>query len=98
MKYFTIDAKNNITVHASAQQSEAVANAESFKIAAQLAKLADGWPIARLVDIWNSLPGASPVKKFTDRKRGVERIWKAIQSLGDTPGAASQVAPAEEPI
>ena len=29
----------------------------------------------------NSLPGATPVKKFTDRKTAIARIWKAIQSL-----------------
>jgi hypothetical protein len=98
MRHFTIDAENNITIHNSAQDAEAVANAEPFKNAAQLAKLADGWPVARLVDIWNSLPGASPVKKFTDRKRGVERIWKGIQSLGETPAASSPEAPTEEPV
>ena len=50
-------------------------------------KLAAQWPTARLVEIWNSLPGATPVKKFTDRKKAVTRIWTAIQNL-----AASVVA------
>jgi len=37
------------------------------------------------VDLWNSLPGATPVKKFTDRKTAIARIWKAIQSLQPAP-------------
>lgn len=36
---------------------------------------------ARLVEIWNSLPGATPVKRFKDRAKAVTRIWNAIQSL-----------------
>ncbi|NWF83030.1 MAG: DUF3489 domain-containing protein, partial [Bryobacteraceae bacterium] len=32
-----------------------------------------------------------PVKKFTDRKTAVARIWKAVQAL--TPTAATQAAP-----
>jgi hypothetical protein len=90
MKHFTIDNENNITLHASAQEAEAVANAERFSTSAGLAKLADKWPAARLVEIWNSLPGASPVKKFTDRKTAATRIWKATQSLGETAAATSE--------
>ena len=33
--------------------------------------------------IWNSLPGGTPVKRFTDRKTAVTRIWKRIQGLGE---------------
>jgi len=83
MKYFTIENEtNNITVHASAEQAEAVANAERFRNEGALAKLATEWPMARLVEIWNGLPGAEPVKKFKDRATAVNRIWRAIQTLG----------------
>jgi Protein of unknown function (DUF3489) len=54
------------------------------------------WPAARLVEIYNSLPEATKVKKFKDRATAVSRIWKAIQ----TPGQAEPVAagePAQEP-
>ncbi|MGD0580140.1 MAG: DUF3489 domain-containing protein [Bryobacteraceae bacterium] len=82
MLTFTIENEtNNITAHATAQEAEAVPNAERFRNEAGLAKLAANWPAARLVEIYNSLPGVSPVKKFTDRKTAVSRIWKAIQSL-----------------
>jgi hypothetical protein len=85
MRTFTIEIEtNNITVHGSAKQAEAVLNAERFSDEATLAKLAANWPASRLVEIWNSLPGETPVKKFKDRATAVSRIWKAIQSLGET--------------
>jgi hypothetical protein len=95
MLTFTIENEtNNITAHATAQEADAVPNAERFRNEAGLAKLAADWPAARLVEIYNSLPGVSPVKKFTDRKTAVSRIWKAIQSLRESlPGEPE--APAE---
>ncbi|MGA2717152.1 MAG: DUF3489 domain-containing protein [Bryobacteraceae bacterium] len=40
----------------------------------------------------------TPVKKFTDRKKAVSRIWKAIQNLGGTEAPQSaHVAPEEAP-
>ena len=64
-------------------------HAERFRNEGGLAKLAADWPAARLVDIWNSLPGETPVKKFKDRATAVSRIWKAIQNLGGTAEADS---------
>lgn len=91
MKSFTIDNEtNNITLHASAQEAEAVANAERFRNEAQLAKIAADWPMSRLVEIWNGLPGANPVAKFKDRATAVSRIWKAIQTLGAAEPETSQ--------
>jgi hypothetical protein len=56
MKVFTIENQtNNITVHATIHDAEAVANAERFRNEAGLNKLAADWPAARLVEIWNSL-------------------------------------------
>ena len=97
MKIFTIENEtNNITVHATIQDAEAVANAERFRNEAGLNKLAADWPAARLVEIWNSLPGATPVKKFKDRQTAVSRIWKALQSLGQAAPAADEQPPAAE--
>jgi hypothetical protein len=62
--------------------AEAVANADRFRNAAGLNKLATDWPAARLVEIWNSLPGAVPVKKFKDRQTAVSRIWKVASEFG----------------
>ncbi len=40
-----------------------------------------------LHEIWNSLPGVSPVRKFTSCQVAIERIWKAIQKLAPKEGA-----------
>jgi Protein of unknown function (DUF3489) len=96
MKSFTIDAENNITVHSSAKEAEAVPNSERFSTEAALAKLAANWPATRLVEIWNSLPGETAVKKFKDRATAVSRIWKAIQTLGQTAPAAEETTQAPE--
>jgi hypothetical protein len=83
MRTFTIDQENNITVFASEKQAKAgeTNGTEFFTTQEELAKLAGEWPGERLVQIWNSLTGVSLVKKFSDRKTAIARIWKAIQSL-----------------
>lgn len=94
MKTFTIENEtNNITAHATAQEAESVAGAERFATAAAFAGLAANWPSARLVEIWNSLPGATAVTKFKDRKTAVTRIWNAIQSLGEPVGTQAARKP-----
>jgi hypothetical protein len=96
MKCFTIENEtNNITVHGSAKEAEAVPDSERFGSEAALAKLAANWPTARLIEIWNSLPGANPVAKFKDRATAVSRIWKAIQTLGQTEPAPAADQPQE---
>ncbi|MGA2715765.1 MAG: DUF3489 domain-containing protein [Bryobacteraceae bacterium] len=97
MKTFTIENEtHNITIHTSVKEAEAVPNSERFGNEAALAKIAADWPAARLVEIWNSLPGETPVKKFRDRTTAVSRIWKAIQSLGQDGPAAEDPAPVPE--
>jgi hypothetical protein len=108
MKIFTIENDtNNITLHATVQEAEAVANAERFRNEAGLSKLAADWPAARLVEIWNSLPGVTPLKKFKDRQTAVARIWKALETLGqpttaataaDEPAPVPEAAPAPDQI
>jgi hypothetical protein len=92
MQTFTIDCDGNITAFASQKEAQAadVAGAEYFGSQEELAKLAAAWPGSRLVEIWNGLPGVVPVKKFTDRKTAVARIWRAAQAL--TPPGAPQGA------
>ena len=99
MTTFTIDADNNITAHASLKDAKAadLAGAEYFGSERELAQLAASWPVAgargksKLLELWNSLPEVAPVKKFTDRKTALARIWKAAKAL--TPPGAPQGAP-----
>jgi len=98
MKAFTIDADNNITFHASAKAAPKTEGTEVFTSEKALGELAVAWPAGRLIDIFNSLTGVTPVKKFTDRKNAVARIWKELQKLAGPEGenAATDV-PAAEP-
>jgi len=99
MKTFTIEHEtNNITAHTSAKEAESEPGAERFATAAALSALAANWPSARLVEIWNSLPGATPVKKFKDRKTAVTRIWNSIQSLGEPVATKSAPKPQGAPV
>jgi pyruvate/2-oxoglutarate dehydrogenase complex dihydrolipoamide acyltransferase (E2) component len=103
MKIYTIEnATNNITIHASAKEAEAVIDAQRFRNQAGLAKLAADWPMARLIEIWNSLPGVTPVKKFKDRGTAAERIWNIIEGLesrtGEAPSADAATDATAEPV
>jgi len=87
MAIYTINNENNVTAFASAKEAKSAPDAERFSSAKDLAKLAGQWPSARLVEIWNALPGVVPVKKFTNRKAATVRIWTAIQNLAPDAGA-----------
>jgi hypothetical protein len=91
MATFTIDAENSITALGSKQ---ADFEGEIFASQQELADLAATWPANRLIEVWNGIPGLTPVKKFTDGKSAVARIWKAIQSLdGGSPAEQPTTAP-----
>jgi hypothetical protein len=98
MRLFAIDNDNTITAFPAAEQIPE--GQEQFASEKELAKLAANWPTDRLVQIWNGFSGVAgfggalkPVKKFTDRKSAVARIWKAIQGLD---GAAPETATAAQ--
>src|SRR5712691_2512580 len=78
MTTYTIDTENSIMAHASKQEA---GEGESLSSHQELASLVAEWPADRLVEVWNGIPGLTPVKKFKDQKSAVTRIWKAIQSL-----------------
>ena len=42
---------------------------------------ASGLSLARMVAIWNALPGTTAISKFQDRKRAVQRLWTAFTQL-----------------
>jgi hypothetical protein len=98
MKPFAIDNENNITAFTAVEQLPE--GQEHFASEKELAKLASNWPGDRLIQVWNGFAGVTPfddlkpVKKFTDRKIAVARIWKAIQRLAAAPAPqAADVAP-----
>jgi ribosomal protein L7/L12 len=94
MTTFAIDTDNTITAYLT---GDAIPEDHArFSSEKELTKLAANWPSERLAEVWNSFAGVppfgdlKPVKKFTDRKTAVARIWKAVQAL--TPTAAPQAA------
>ena len=78
MLTFTIDRNNHIAVLTAPNQVNP--EAARFSGVQDLGRLAKGWPGPRLVEIWNALPGQKPVKKFTNRKVAVSRIWAAASA------------------
>jgi len=100
MSTFTVDPDNNITAHAALPAG--ADESQSFSSAKELAKLTAEWPGSRLVDTWNSFAAVAPfdelkpVKKFTNRKADVARIWQAVTRLSaDAAQPAETVAPAK---
>ena len=89
MAYFTIDTENDIRFHAfgdghpgSTDPADQLADgSQNFRTAKEFAKLSEAWPLARMVEIWNGLPGVTEVKKFTDRQTAATRIWSRVQTL-----------------
>jgi len=87
MTTFSIDTDNNIT--ASTATGQVPEGQDRFASQKEFAKLSADWPIARFPEVWNAFAGAppfgdlKPVKKFTDRKTAVTRIWTVIQKLDE---------------
>jgi len=80
MHIFVIDAENRVTAHAT-KPVHFPKDGCKFADAKELAGLIAGWPLTRLVEIWNKLPNAKNVLRFADRKIAVQRIWGAVQQL-----------------
>ena len=100
MRLFAIDTDTDNAITAFPAAEQIPEGQEQFASEKELAKLAANWPTDRLIQIWNGFAGVAgfasdlkPVKKFTDRKSAVARIWKAIQGLD---GAAPETATAAQ--
>src|SRR5436190_13645914 len=95
MKTFTIDTDNNISAFATPEEAAATTTTpfDTFASQKELASLARPWPQERLVAIWNSLPGVTPVKSFKNTKTATGKIWERIQSLGETAKPKAEAKP-----
>ena len=97
MTTFRIDTENNITAFASGEQiKESAGETETFSSRQELTALAEKWPAARLVEIWNGLPGVAAVERFTSRQAAITRIWKAIQRLEPSAVAPKRPRPVKK--
>jgi hypothetical protein len=100
MTRYTIDAENNITFFASSKEVAASGEGhETFSDVEELAALAGHWPGARLLEIWNSLPGVEPVERFTSRKvavtGGAHRLPAATRKSSGKKKASRKAGPAK---
>jgi len=95
MAIYTVDDNNIIA--ACSQAPVARTAGARFGSRKDLDKVTAAWPVSRLADTCNKLPigGLKPVKKFTDRKTAVARIWAAVQNQMPVPGP--DVAKGEKP-
>ena len=66
---------------------------ETFTTEEQFRTFTAEWPGSRFVKVWNNLPGAAAIKKFTNRETAVRRIWKAVQE--SQPAQASTASKTE---
>jgi len=98
MTTFRIDAENNITAMGGSEQiEERGGETETFGNLQELTALAEKWSAARLVEIWSSLPGVQPVRRFTNRQVATTRIWNALQRLEPSGEAETGRAAAKRP-
>lgn len=49
---------------------------------ADLAKL----PEARLIAVWNNIPGQTPMPKYKDREAAANQMWAELKRWANTPG------------
>jgi hypothetical protein len=87
MKMFAIDEMGKI---AAVDPENVRAEQTTFTTERELAAVTSEWSGGRLVEIWNQLPGVTTIRKFTDRKSAIVRIWKEVQTL--EPVVAPQTA------
>ena len=80
MKTFTIDSDNNITVYATRRAANEAKTGIAFTSEDNLTELL-GADSNRLVAIYNSLTGVTPVKKFTNNAVASKRIHAELAKL-----------------
>ena len=51
----------------------------TFASEEELQSLLQDWPLRRLIELWNRIPGVRSVMKFENRATAVGRLWRAIQ-------------------
>ena len=90
------------TVAEAKQAVAAAADSDPRLVVTSEAELASSpLSVGQLVEIWNGFAGVvpfddlKPVKKFTDRKTAVNRIWRALQRLAPSP-AREKAPPAPQ--
>jgi len=95
MRAFAIIETNVTAYPTAAEAKQAVAAAGDSEprlvITSEAELAASPLVVGQLIDIWNGFAGVvpfddlKPVRKFTDRKTAIARIWRAVQRLAPAP-------------
>jgi hypothetical protein len=85
---FEITSDDHIVTMIDDVQAGAHEHDRAFATEHELKELVDAWPMKRLIEIWNRLPGVSPVHEFENRPIAIARIWRAIQAEQEPVGHA----------
>jgi Protein of unknown function (DUF3489) len=88
---FHVTPQDHIRVMNEHEPADSNAGGSTFASEQEFEELASEWPMKRLVEIWNRLPGLEPVARFTDRKAAIRRIWRALQPQAEAPGKTARV-------
>lgn len=80
MTTFTISPDNKITMFTKAEDIAAGEDSAAviFDSQTALARISAAWPMSRFVEIYNGIDNGT-IKKFANRQKAAERIWRAIQ-------------------
>jgi hypothetical protein len=94
---YGIRASNEVRLVA--RQAQTSAGNIIFSTERELSLRTANWPGSRLVEIWNNLPRVKPLKKFTNRRIAIHRIWQAVQegTVKQAKGASKQIITLESP-
>src|SRR5436190_23920437 len=74
---FATDDQNHITIQG--EGADLIPGLTRFRSQQELEALTAQWPTSKLVDLWNGIPGSTPVKKFTNRSIAIRRIWTMLE-------------------
>ena len=75
---FQIDSDNRL--HAIDNGTHQTEGGDVFGSLEDFERLAAGWPLRRLIEIWNQLPKVQPVSRFENRQVAVRRIWRMLSA------------------
>jgi Protein of unknown function (DUF3489) len=90
--HFAITDEDHILTITEEVPGEADGQGSRFASEEELQEIVGRWPMQRLVEIWNRLPGVEPVARFTDRKTAMARIWRALQPQTEPRDRTARVA------
>ena len=85
MPSFYVDDEN--LIHAVDMSMDTHGGDTAFASLHELMQVAAAWPLRRLVEVWNKLPGVHPVTRFADRQVAVRRILRALTGVSSPPCA-----------